>query len=71
MNGCGCLRYRDGKNGIELGGMLPMCAMCCYGERCSQGEDLILELAEWIREQRGESVFQLRWLGERITNSPD
>ena len=27
MNGCGCLRYRVGKNGIELGGMLPMCAM--------------------------------------------
>ena len=47
------LEVRDGKNGIELGGMLPMCALdeLLYGESCSQGEDLIMELAEWTRER--------------------
>ena len=77
MNGCGCLRNRDGKNGIELGGMLPMCAMdeLLYGESCSQGKDLIMELADWTRERSrlanafGVSVFQLRGPGQRISNS--
>ena len=70
--------YRDGKNGIELGGMLPMCALdeLLYGESCFQGEDLIMELAEWIGMDSdhawpmrlGVSVLQLRGPGQRISN---
>ena len=49
----GRLRYRDSKNGIELGGMLTMCAMdeLLYGTRCRTWEDLNMDLAELTRER--------------------
>ena len=58
------VRYRDGKKGIELGGMLRMGAMQSemLGTRCS----LITERVKWTRERSRRYLIWPR-LSERVS----